>query len=157
MANQQNLLSAYGRLQEPVLLFDRGKTDTHPLRGLSIHGPYGIGLGFPSQVRLAYFAPLDAMEKLDRFVTELNGVADPIEALNYYIHYKGFQNIFRIPLLKATDGLKFGAATDCLTKVLQKDGHGLVDSILQSIGNLLRQRNSFDVLLIYRIRIAKPI
>jgi hypothetical protein len=84
------ILPGHSLLPEPQLLFNGSKTDKHPLRGLSEHGPYSLGLGFPSPVRLAYFAPLEFMNKLDRIVSELNGSAVPKEALNYYVRYAGF-------------------------------------------------------------------
>jgi hypothetical protein len=149
MDNEPYILPGHSLLPEPQLLFNGSKTDKHPLRGLSEHGPYSLGLGFPSQVRLAYFAPLEFMNKLDRIVSELNGSAVPKEALNYYVRYAGFQNVFRVPLIKPSDNLKYPALTDCLSSARKKDGNGLINQILQSIGGLLRQRTSFDVLLLY--------
>ena len=57
MNRKPYILSGYAILPEPPLLFDGSQVDTHPLRGLSNHGPYSAKLGFPSQVRLAYLAP----------------------------------------------------------------------------------------------------
>lgn len=74
-------LAGHAILPEPPLLFDDRKKDVHPLRGLLKYGPYSAGLGFLSQVRLAYFAPAEFMEKLDGIVSELNSSANPIEAL----------------------------------------------------------------------------
>ena len=149
MPDHGSVLSGHGVLNEPVLLFAGDKADTHPLRGLSTHGPYGAKLGFPTQVRLAYFAPLEAMVKLDRIVDELEKVAIPKEALNYYVQYGGFQKVFRIPLIKAAENLKVSAIQNCSAAVTTKDGVSLVDAIMQSIGGLLRLKNSFDVLLMY--------
>jgi hypothetical protein len=59
---------------------------------------YSVGLGFPNHIRLAYFAPAEFMEKLDGIVLELNCAADPKDALNYYVRYAGFQDVFRIPV-----------------------------------------------------------
>ena len=92
-------LPGHSVLPEPHLLFHKSQTDTHPLRGLSRHGPYGAELGFPGHVRLAYLAPAGCMEKLDRIASELGNPATPREALNYYIQYPGFERVFHIPLI----------------------------------------------------------
>jgi len=143
------ILSEHSILTEPSLLFNGSQTDRHPLRGLSKHGPYSAGLGFPSRIRLAYLAPAEFMEKLERIVSELNGSAVPKEATNYYVRYEGFENIFRIPLTKPENNLKCQVSKECLALAQAKDGVGLADAILQSIGSLLRLKSSFDVLLIY--------
>jgi len=155
MGEKPYILSGHAILPEPLLLFGSSQTDTHPLRGLSNNGPYSAGLGFPSQVRLAYFAPVEFMGKLDGIVSELESSATPKEAVNYYVQYAGFRNVFRIPLVKPADNLKYAAPRECLAFAQRKDGAGLVDLILQSIGGLLRQKNSFDVLLVYLPRTWK--
>lgn len=149
MGEKPYILSGHAILPEPLLLFGGSQTDTHPLRGLSNYGPYSAVLGFPSQVRLAYFAPVEFMGKLDGIVSELNSSASPKEAINYYVRYAGFRDVFRIPLIKPSGNLKCAAPCECLAFAQRKDGAGLVDLILQSIGGLLRQKNSFDVLLVY--------
>jgi hypothetical protein len=149
MGEKPYVLSGHAILPEPSLLFDGSQVDTHPLRGLLNYGPYSAKLGFPSRVRLAYLAPAEFMGKLDGIVKELNGSANPKEAVNYYLPYAGFQVVFRIPLIKPGDNLRCVAPGECLAFAQAKDGPGLVGLILQSIGSLLRQRNSFDVLLIY--------
>src|SRR5688500_11860089 len=148
MAESFNL-SGHCILSEPSLLFNELKVDTHPLRGLVNYGPYSQLLGFPNQVRLAYFAPKEFIAKFDRLVSELNGETSPIEALNYYPIYPGFQDVFRIPLVAASDGLKVVASDSCLQLAQSSSGPELVSQILHSIGSLLRQKNSFDVLLLY--------
>lgn len=149
MSEKAYILPAYGTLPEPELLFAKNGTDTHPLRGLLKHGPYGLDLGLPGRVRLAYFGPREAQSKLDKLVSELSGKAQPKEALNYYPTYEGFQAVFRIPLIKPTDALKVSPTSECFDHVKRKDGAGLVEGILQSIASLLMQKNSFDVLLLY--------
>jgi hypothetical protein len=149
MIEKPYILPGHTILPEPQLLFDGAQRDTHPLRGLSNYGPYSAGLGFPSQVRLAFFAPAEFMKKLDGIVSELNGSANPIEALNYYMRYAGFQNVFRIPLITPAENLRYAAPSECLTFAQAKDGVRLLDIILHSIGGLLRNKSSFDVLLIY--------
>lgn len=141
MSERPHVLPGHTILPEPLLLFGGSQTDTHPLRGLLNHGPYGAELGFPSQVRLAYFAPGELMGKLDRIVSELNSVATPREAINYYVRYAGFREVFRIPLIQAPDNLKCAAQPECLAAAQRKDGAALVDLILQSMGALLLKKS----------------
>jgi len=149
MADSISRLPAHSALSEPKLLFSGAKQDEHPLRGLKRHGPYSAILGFPSQIRLAYFAPRALMSRLQGLARELIGTANPIEAKNYYIRYDGFASIFRIPLVPANDNLMCEAPDDCLALAEARDGNGLADRILQAVGRLLRSRASFDVLLMY--------
>jgi hypothetical protein len=149
MPSKPYVLSGYTVLPEPQLLFAGGHTDTHPTRGLSLNGPYGAGLGFPTEVRLAYMAPQEFMPKLDGIVSELNSSATPKEATNYYIEYTGFSSVFRIPLIKPADALRCPTPSQCLVAAQEKNGGALVNHIMQALGGLLRKKNSFDVLLVY--------
>lgn len=153
MTEKPYVLSGYTALPEPQLLFAGGHTDTHPLRGLSENGPYSARLGFPTQVRLAYLAPQESIHKIESIVRELKNNATPKEATNYYIPYGGFQNVFRIPLTKPTEALKCYTPPQCLKVAQAGDGPALVDQIMQAVGSLLRQRSSFDVLVMYLPRL----
>ncbi|MDA3787735.1 MAG: hypothetical protein PF503_04505 [Desulfobacula sp.] len=142
-------LPARSILPEPRLLFKENNTDTHPLRGLSQHGPYSAGLGLPGQVRLAYLAPAEQMSRLDSIVSELGNPAAPKEALNYYIQYPGFEKLFHIPLVGPSQVLKCAMCEECEALAISGNGIALVKKILQSITGLLRQKHAFDVLIIY--------
>lgn len=148
-ADDPSALPGHSILPEPLLLFGGGKTDTHPLRGLSTHGPYSADLGLLSQIRIAYLAPRDHMGKLDCLLSELNGIANPISAKNYYVPYDGFHKVFRVPLVKPADALQFATPPECDKLAAAGDGSRLTSAILQTVSGLLRQRNAFDVLLIY--------
>jgi len=106
MVADPSSLPAYSILPEPCLLFQGNRTDTHPLRGLSQHGPYSAGLGLPGQVRIAYLSPAGSMGKLDGIVSELGKPVAPKEALNYYVQYPGFEGVFRVPLVIPSEVLK---------------------------------------------------
>lgn len=149
MQSDPSNLSGHLILPEPQLVFANGKTDTHPLRGLSNIGPYSAPLGFPGQVRLAYLTPHEFIAKIDGIVGELNGSADPKEATNYYIRYKGFKDVYRIPLLKASDNLKISTDKTCAGLAAAGNGAGLSERLIQSVGSLLKLKASFDVLLVY--------
>lgn len=149
MAKAVSQLPAHSALPEPKLIFGGAKQDDHPLRGLKNHGPYSGILGFPSQIRLAYFAPHAFMPRLHGLARELSGSATPTEAKNYYIRYDGFESVFRIPLVPATDKLRCDAPDECLGLAEARDGRGLADKILQALSGISRARASFDVLLMY--------
>ena len=149
MVDNQSILPAHSILPEPRLLFQAGKTDTHPHRGLSLHGPYSAGLGFPGQVRLAYLAPEVCMCKLDGIVSELQKHAAPNEALNYYVAYGGFQKVFSVPLVAPSDSLKYVMPLECDALAISGNGNALVDRLFWVISGLLKQKHAFDVLLVY--------
>jgi len=149
MAENPSTLAAHTILPEPVLLFARAETDIHPLRGLSQYGPYSTDLGFPSQVRLAYLSPSDSFSKLESLLQELENPATPIEATNYYPQYGGFQNTFRIPLVRPPEALRYCTPPDCQIIAEKQAGETLVSRIMQAFGGILESRSSFDVLLVY--------
>lgn len=149
MANDANELPGYFTVPEPPLLFAKGRTSVHPLIGLRDFGPYSADLGIPGQVRLAYLAPDDMMRKVDAFIAELSRPHTPREALNYYIRYDGFTQVFRCPLVPAPAALRVATAPDCNALAASGNGKALVEAIFQSLGALLRVRHSFDVLIIY--------
>ena len=149
MADDPSVLPAHSILPEPRLLFQKNQTDTHPLRGLSNYGPYSAGLGFPSQVRLAYLAPSSYMRKLDGIVSELQNSAAPKEALNYYLEYGGFEKVFRSPLIAPLDTLRCEMPQACDALAASGNGDALTESIFQAIAGLIRQQHSFDVLFVY--------
>jgi len=63
--------------------------------------------------------------------------------------YNGFQDVFRIPLIKPTEALRCATPPQCLKYAQAKDGPALADHIMHALGSLLRQKSSFDVLIIY--------
>ena len=106
-------------------------------------------LGFPGQVRLAYLAPSSYMRKLDGIVSELQSNAAPKEALNYYVNYDGFENVFRSSLVAPPDTLRCEMPQACDALAASRNGDELSKRIFQSIAGLIRQQHSFDVLLVF--------
>ena len=149
MATDSSSLPAHSILPKPRLLFQGNLTDTHPLRGLSQHGPYSAGLGVPGQVRLAYLSPAGYMGKLDGIVSELSEPVSPREALNYYVPYPGFEKVFRVPLVATFKVLKCTMLEECETIAASGNGAALSEKILQSMAGLIRRKHAFDVLIIY--------
>ena len=149
MATNPSSLPAHSILPEPRLLFQGNLTDTHPLRGLSQHGPYSASLGLPGQVRIAYLSPARYMEKLDSIVSELSEPVSPREALNYYVPYPGFERVFRVPLVAPSTVLKCTMLEECETIAASGNGAALLEKIFHSMAGLIRRKNAFDVLIIY--------
>lgn len=142
-------LPAYRALPEPELIFGGGRKDIHPLRGLVSYGPYSSNISFPAQIRTAFLAPAEMLPKLDKLLQELEQSHVVKDATNYYVPYPGFKNIFRIPLLPPSDHLKLEMPKECWSYAKDKDGSGLVNQIIGSIGPLIRSKNTFDVLVLY--------
>jgi hypothetical protein len=149
MDNSSTQLSGHFTLPEPLLLFANGRKDVHPLRGLLDAGPYGIDLAIPNQLRLAYLAPSELLPRLDSFLLELSKPAKPKEALNYYPEYPGFEPLFQIPLVEPSESLRCSTSPECFGLAQRRSGHDLVKSILHSMASLIRQKQSFDVLILY--------
>lgn len=142
-------LSAYKVLPEPKLLFNKGKTDIHPLRGLIQHGPYSLDIGFPNQIRLAYLVPSGNKNKLTNLVSELSVAHSPIEAKNYYPMYRGFSEIFRTPLVSPTDNLIFELGQECSEIARRGEGNKLLNQIVQAVGRASMVKSQYDILFLY--------
>lgn len=149
MTDDVNVLPGNFALPEPTLLFAGGGTHTHPLCGLRDFGPYSADLGMPGQVRLAYLAPAELMQQIDKIVDELGQQHQPKEAPNYYITYDGFDRVFHSTLVPATDVLRIATAAECNSVAAQGNGKALVEAVFQGLAGLLRLKHAFDVLIVY--------
>lgn len=142
-------LSANYQISEPSLVFANSNQDIHPLRGLSSFGPYGAHMGIVKSVRLAYLAPEQYFENLDRIVGELHSTLSPREIKNYYPVYGGFESVFKSTLQKPSEVHRFPMGSDCNIKAAQKDGEGLILTVFQNLKHILAAKFNFDVLLVY--------
>lgn len=149
MSGQSPELSGYLPIPEPALIFARGKTDLHPLRGLIVNGPYSLGLGVPTRTRVAFLAPQAGMTKLDQIVTELGQMFDPVEAKNYYPRYPGFEQLFRIPLQGPSAATRSVLPADLDQLAKRGERVELARQLFDAIGKMTSQRANFDVLLLY--------
>ena len=149
MHESPNNLSSYTALLEPELIFNQFTKDTHPLRGLVKHGPYGLSLGYPTNVRTAFLTPKGATGKLDQLFNELIDTHQVKEVPTYFLPYLGFKNIFKTPLIPPSDALKVELPVECNTYANAKNGPEIINRIMHSIGNLSRNKNQFDVLILY--------
>ncbi|MDD5320488.1 MAG: hypothetical protein PHD43_07725 [Methylococcales bacterium] len=96
------------------------------------------------------------MRKLDGLALELSKQAVPKDALNYYIGYSGFESVFRVPLVGPSEVLKCTLPKECDALAVTGNGTALAEKIYQSAASLYKQRQEFDVLLIYLPSYWKP-
>ncbi len=136
------------KLPEPQLLFANGSTDLHPLRGLLENGPYWMNFG-TKQLRLAFLAPGGLINELDKLYSELISRATPKGARNYYPDYPGFEALLRIPLFSPGEHLRAILPEACDEYAKEQNVTALANEILNTINVFYRQRNLFDVLVIY--------
>jgi len=141
-------LSAYNILPEPQLLFNNNKRDTHPLRGLINYGPYSLGMGFPTSVRVAYLSPKELHGRLDKLIAELNSVHQPTEAQNYYPTYPGFEQLLRTPLIAPGSNLKFVVPEQAALLAQQRKGIALAQLLVEAIGKANLVRSDYDIVLV---------
>lgn len=149
MSSNPSALSAYMTLPEPELLFHNNHAGKHPLVGLIEHGPYGQRFDAPSAVRLALLGPHSDLKHLEGLVVELDQMAKPKEAKNYYPNYPGFRNLFRIPIKTGDARLIKPFPEDLDRYARARDKVSLAQGLFQIIHQLNSLRTEFDVALIY--------
>ncbi|HOP18467.1 MAG TPA: hypothetical protein PK585_00175 [Amphiplicatus sp.] len=142
-------LPAYSGVGEPDLLFNAGKTDKHPLRGLIDHGPFSQRYGVPARLRFAMLSPAADMQRLVDVVRELKDPAKAVEATNYYPDYPGFEAVFRAPIADDADDLKFGLGSEFDRLAGAGDRVGLARALFEAVAKLRTMRDRFDVALVY--------
>ena len=143
------VLPGYRQVPEPQLLFNNGKFDKHPLRGLVAHGPYSLRFGAPSQVRLALLAPADHISRLEGLVSELERSATPRDAPNYYPVYPGFEQVFRTPIKRPDENLTFALPSELDELATVENKAEFARKLFDEIGRLRPKKGNFDVLLVY--------
>lgn len=142
-------LCGYTALPEPDLLFAGDKTHKHPLVGLVDRGPYGLRFGTPHRLRLALMAPGANLRKLAGLVDELERSAEPREAKNYYPEYRGFNEVFRVPIGVADSRLIIEFPDELEGHARKRAKVDLARGLFQCIAQLRGLRGSFDVAMIY--------
>ena len=79
-------------------------TDTLPLRGLAIHGPFDQSLVSNSgdgQIRVAVICPRAEAPFLEQFLADGSRTHNPQRGANeeYLVPYTGFENVYRVPIV----------------------------------------------------------
>ena len=142
-------LSGYTKLTEPTLLFADDGKHKHPLLGLLEYGPYGKQLGAPNKLRFALVAVKRDLEKLVGLLDELEKVAVPKEAKNYYPNFPGLTQAFHTPVAPLDKRVQI-VVPDSLDSHAQVGARqDLALELFQCVSQLRAVRGSFDVALVY--------
>lgn len=142
-------LAGYSVIPEPELLFTNLKKHKHPLLGLVAYGPYSLRFNAPTRVRVAVLAPHDHISRLTGLLSELNRVAIPKEATNYYPKYEGFEKVFRTKLVPPDARLSIALPNDLDALAGKGDKVALAKALFQSVAQLQSLRSEFEVCLVY--------
>jgi hypothetical protein len=148
-------LPPFSLLEEPELAFSPEDSSAHvnPLRGLDRFGPYSGGSfeAFTPELRIANMGPASGWSNLKELVNTLRSPHQPSDRRTYVPAFRGFENVFGVPLvatrspgahIKWADDL--GAAGSGATpqeKLLQAFRTGLM--------RLSALREEFDVVLVH--------
>jgi hypothetical protein len=142
-------ISNHKIIAEPELLFAGEKVHIHPLKGLIAYGPYGKKFEYLSEVKIASISPKGLSNKIDGLLNELKKSFSPKEAPDYYPDYPGFDILFGIPLIKASDNLKIELDTHADSFAASGNYLALANKIQDAIAGLAPQKANFKVVFIY--------
>ena len=148
-------LPPFSLLNEPLLTFNSTNTslDENPLRGLDRYGPYS-SLSFSNytpSLRIATIGPGMGWKKLPALIETLRSSHQPSDRREYVPAYRGFEQVFGVPLVAAPTGEAHIKLVDNLDS-LGSDylPHKKLMQALQSgMSRLNLIRDQFDVVLVH--------
>jgi hypothetical protein len=148
-------LPPFSLLEEPQLAFsaDDSCVDVNPLRGLEKFGPYSgkSFQRFTPKLRLATMGPESGWSRLKELVTTLRSFQQPKDRPNYVPNYRGFAEIFGIPIVAAQNPNAHVKWSDALDSI----GSGgtpqakLMQAFRTGLNRLADLREEFDVALVH--------
>lgn len=148
-------LAPFGLLNEPRLTFDPSdqSLDVSPLRGLDTFGPYSGSTfrTYTPKLRLASIAPSSGREGLRKLIDTLRVSQAPGDRKEYVPRFRGFAEVFGIPLIGAPTREAHIKLHDELT-VLGQSGsphERLLQALRSSLDRLMLVRDQFDVALVH--------
>lgn len=138
--------------KEPELIFnyeDNGSVAVNQLKGLINYGPIE---SYPGRtVRLAVLSPKECAKDIWEHLNKLNMYHNTSlrQESAFLPEYTGFQNVFRcgLDIPNGNDGKRFRGYY--LNKALEVDAIKYFNAICQYIDLFEKDRNEFDVLIIY--------
>lgn len=147
-------LTPFSLLEEPQLTFDSSDKalDVNPLRGLDRHGPYSSGSfkTYTKELRVATIAPESGWAGLRLLVGTLRSSHSAKDRVEYVPAYRGFEQIFGIPLVAAaTSRAHIKLPDDIGLKSAANPGAQLMQVIGGAMDRLAIEREHFDVVLIH--------
>jgi hypothetical protein len=141
-------------LDEPLLTFNAEDTnlDTNPLRGLDRYGTYN-NLSFTKysqHIRLATIGPANGRAPMRELVNTLRSVQNPTDRKEYLPTFRGFNNVFGVPLSAASASCHIQLPSDIFSNLSGESPHIKLISILQEcMDRLSLVRDQFDVVLVH--------
>jgi len=154
-AFNESKLSPFSLLDEPDLTFgpDDDSLDTNPLRGLDRFGPYSAATfgSYTPALRVATIAPAAGWPGLRALITTVRSSQVPGDRTEYVPPFKGFEALFKVPLIAAPTG----AAHIKLPDDLNALGHEgfphsrLMQALRDALERLELVRDQFDVALVH--------
>ena len=151
MTNQYaaSQLAPFHLLEEPRLAFSSTNTQAmhvNPLRGLSIFGAFDSGTfqKYVHQLRVATIGPSGGTAQLGALLSNLRQSHRPTDREEYVPEYPGFEKLFGVPLVRATDlHIKWPDNVQYL---------GVGETLEQRISSAMHRalaRDQFDVVVVH--------
>lgn len=148
-------LAPFGLLNEPQLTFDPSdqSLDVNPLRGLDAFGPYSV-LTFRTytpELRVASIAPSSGWAGLRNLIDTLRASHAPCDRKEYVPRFRGFADVFGVPLIGAPTGGAHIKLHDDLGALGQSGSpqERLMQALRSSLDRLMLVRDQFDVALVH--------
>ena len=148
-------LAPFGLLNEPELTFDPlGKClDVNPLRGLDTHGSYSASTfkTYTPELRVASIAPQRGWPGLKSLIETLRTRHMPGDRKEYVPNFRGFADIFEVPLIGAPTGKAHIKLDNDLGTLGERGSpqERLIQALRSSMDRLMLVRDQFDVVLVY--------
>ena len=151
----ESKLPPFSLLDEPLLTFNPDDTslDPNPLRGLDRYGAYSHTTfsKYNSALRLATIGPSSGWNGLRMLANTLRTAHTPSDRKEYVPEFRGFENVFGVPLLAAsTPDAHIKLPDDVGSLGTSGPPHvRLMNALSSGMERLALVRDQFDVVLVY--------
>lgn len=142
-------------LDEPNLAFNPDDSSIHasPLKGLDLFGPYSGNsfAAFNPELRLATMGPSSGWSNLKNLATILRSDHQPSDRRDYVPAFRGFENVFGVPLVAARNPAAHIKWPDDLNAIgtAETPHERLVQAFRDGLMRLAIVREEFDVVLVH--------
>ena len=150
------VLPPYSALEEPLLVFDGGRSgarDIHPLRGLVNFGPFSNSTlsKFTPEIRVATIGPKNGVQRVRALIQGLRAIARANDRSGYVPDFPGFSEVFSVGLRVAEHS---GAHVVWPDSVSDLGGVGppeqlVARAIVHAMSSLSASRSEYDVVLVH--------
>lgn len=148
-------LPPFALLDEPQLTFDCDDTslDVNPLRGLDRYGPYSSATfsAYTPALRIATLAPASGWAGMRQLIETLRSSHQPSDRKEYVPAFRGFEQIFGVPLVAAPTSSAHIKCSDTLGGLGESDPPHLrlLNTLRDGMSRLALVRDQFDVALVH--------